>query len=63
MAEDSELELKFIDSIKTVARTNKWDFEKVPDADSYRYELRIMDGEMILNIISFLSLHLVVTME
>ena len=45
MAEDSELELKFIDSIKTVARTNKWDFEKVPDADSYRYELRIMDGE------------------
>jgi DEAD/DEAH box helicase domain-containing protein len=45
VAEDSELELKFIDSIKTVARTNKWDFEKVPDADSYRYELRIMDGE------------------
>lgn len=45
VAEDSELELKFIDSIKTVAHTNKWDFEKVPDADSYRYELRIMDGE------------------
>lgn len=44
VAEDSELELKFVEALKTIARANKWEFAKVPDADSYRYELRIVDS-------------------
>ena len=45
VAEDSELELKFISALKTVCRNNNWSFEKVPDADSYRYDMHITDGD------------------
>lgn len=44
-AEDSELELKFISALKTISRTNNWTFEKVPDADSYRYEMHVIDED------------------
>ena len=44
VAEDSELELKFVAALKTISRNNRWTFEKVPDADNYRYELHIIDG-------------------
>lgn len=42
-AEDSELELKFVSALQTMAKRNGWDFEKVPDDDSYHYELQIQD--------------------
>lgn len=45
VAEDSELELKFVSALKTVCRNNGWSFEKVPDADSYRYDMHITDGD------------------
>ncbi|MCF0158741.1 MAG: DUF1998 domain-containing protein, partial [Veillonella sp.] len=45
VAEDSELELKFVEALKTICRNNSWEFDKVPDADSYRYEMRIQDGQ------------------
>ena len=45
VAEDSELELKFVSALKTISRNNNWTFEKVPDADSYRYDLHITDGD------------------
>jgi len=41
-AEDSELELKFINAIQTLAKNNDWNFEKIPDEDSYHYELHIL---------------------
>lgn len=44
-AEDSELELKFVSALKTICQKNNWTFEKVPDADSYRYELHIVDHD------------------
>ncbi|MCF0183423.1 MAG: DUF1998 domain-containing protein, partial [Bacteroidaceae bacterium] len=44
VAEDSELELKFVGALKTICRNNGWEFDKVPDADSYRYEMHIKDG-------------------
>lgn len=45
VAEDSELELKFVSVLKTVAQQHNWEFEKVPDVTSYRYELHIVDDE------------------
>ena len=45
VAEDSELELKFVGALKTISRNNGWEFEKVADADSYRYDLHIIDGD------------------
>lgn len=45
VAEDSELELKFAGALKTISRNNGWEFEKVADADSYRYDLHIIDGD------------------
>ena len=44
-AEDSELELKFIRAMQTVAGNNGWTFEKKPDATSYYYRLHIEDVE------------------
>jgi DEAD/DEAH box helicase domain-containing protein len=44
-AEDSELELKFVSALKTLAASKGWQFEKVPDEDSYHYELNIIDEE------------------
>ena len=53
-AEDSELELKFVRAMQTLAKTKKWIFEKVPDDDAYHYELKINDdnndSELIYNI-------------
>jgi DEAD/DEAH box helicase domain-containing protein len=43
VAEDSELELKFVSALKTICKNNSWKFEKVPDADTYRYDLFIKD--------------------
>ena len=43
VAEDSELELRFINALKIYARNKNWEFEKVPDVNTYRYELRIVD--------------------
>lgn len=45
VAEDSELELKFVSALKTVCRNNSWGFEKVPDADNYRYDMHITEGD------------------
>ena len=45
VAEDSELELKFVSALKSISRNNNWTFEKVPDADSYRYEMHVIDGD------------------
>ena len=45
VAEDSELELKFVGALKTISRNNGWEFDKVADADSYRYDLHIIDGD------------------
>lgn len=45
VAEDSELELKFVSALKTICKNNNWDFEKVPDADSYRYDMHIKDAD------------------
>lgn len=44
-AEDSELELKFIRAMRTVAGNNGWNFEKKPDATSYYYRLHIENVE------------------
>ena len=44
VAEDSELELKFVGALTTICRNNGWEFEKVADADSYRYDLHIVNG-------------------
>ncbi|MCD8293633.1 MAG: DEAD/DEAH box helicase [Clostridia bacterium] len=44
-AEDSELELKFVRALKTIAMDRHWEFEKVPDLDSYRYDLHIVNEE------------------
>ena len=44
-AEDSELELKFIRAMQTLAGNNGWSFEKKPDATSYYYRLHIEDVE------------------
>lgn len=53
-AEDSELELKFVRSMQTISKKNNWSFEKVPDDDSYHYELHIVneneDSELLYNI-------------
>lgn len=45
VAEDSELELKFVSALKTICRNNDWEFEKVPDADSYRYDMHIVSDD------------------
>lgn len=45
VAEDSELELKFVSALKTISRNNGWEFEKVPDADTYRYDLRVVTDD------------------
>lgn len=45
VAEDSALELKFVEVLKTVARDTGGRFEKVPDVDGYRYELVLADRE------------------
>ncbi len=45
VAEDSELELKFVKTLKSLAEKEKWEFEKVSDVDSYRYELHIINPE------------------
>lgn len=42
-AEDSELELKFVSAMRTLSKKKDWSFEKVPDEDSYHYELVVMD--------------------
>ncbi len=44
-AEDSELELKFIRAMRTVAGNNGWNFEKKPDATSYYYRLHMENVE------------------
>lgn len=44
-AEDSELELKFVRAMQTLAKSNNWDFDKVPDDNTYHYELRIHNEE------------------
>lgn len=43
VAEDSELELKFVNALKVIARNNNWEFEKISDVNTYRYELRLID--------------------
>ena len=42
-AEDSELELKFVSAMRTLCKKKDWSFEKVPDEDSYHYELVVQD--------------------
>ena len=42
-AEDSELELKFVSAIRTLSKKEGWTFEKIPDEDSYHYELIVFD--------------------
>ncbi len=42
-AEDSELELKFVRAMQTLSCNKGWTFEKVPDDDSYHYEIHIND--------------------
>ncbi len=44
-AEDSELELKFVRTMQTLATKNRWTFEKKPDDTSYFYELHIDDSQ------------------
>lgn len=41
-AEDSELELKFVRAMQTLAKNKGWTFEKRPDDDTYHYELHIV---------------------
>lgn len=48
VVEDSELELKFVGALKTICRNNGWELEKVADADSYRYDMHIIDGDIDL---------------
>ena len=45
-AEDSELELKFVRALQTLAAQGGWTFEKKPDDTSYYYRLHIEDAEM-----------------
>ena len=42
-AEDSELELKFVSALRTLSKKKNWTFEKIPDEDSYHYELAVFD--------------------
>lgn len=49
--EDSELELKFIRALKTMTKAKGWGFERVPDIDSYKYELHIINAEQNTDII------------
>lgn len=44
-AEDSELELKFVRALQTLAKSNNWSFEKVPDDNAYHYELIIVNKD------------------
>jgi DEAD/DEAH box helicase domain-containing protein len=44
-AEDSELELKFVSAMRTLSKKNEWTFEKVPDEDSYHYELVVVNDK------------------
>ena len=44
-AEDSELELKFVSAMRTLSKKKDWSFEKVPDEDSYHYELVVLDDK------------------
>jgi DEAD/DEAH box helicase domain-containing protein len=44
-AEDSELELKFVSAMRTLSKKKDWSFEKVPDEDSYHYELVVQDDK------------------
>ena len=44
-AEDSELELKFVRALQTLAKSNKWTFDKVADDDAYHYELKVVNAE------------------
>ena len=37
------MELKFVNALKVIARNNNWEFEKIPDVNTYRYELRLID--------------------
>lgn len=43
-AEDSELELKFVRALQTLAKRKNWVFDKVPDSDAYHYELKVEDA-------------------
>ena len=49
--EDSELELKFISGPEDNSENQKWNFEKVPDIDSYKYVLNIKDVEQNTDVI------------
>ena len=49
-AEDSELELKFVRAMKTLAKNNGWTFKKVPDEDAYHYDLHIINEDSDTNI-------------
>ena len=44
-AEDSELELKFVRALQTLAKSKNWTFEKVPDDNAYHYELKVVNEE------------------
>ena len=44
-AEDSELELKFVRAMQTMAKKEGWSFNKVPDDDTYHYELHVIVEE------------------
>lgn len=44
-AEDSELELKFVRALQTLAKSNNWSFEKVADDNAYHYELKIVNKD------------------
>lgn len=44
-AEDSELELKFVSAMRTLSKKKNWSFEKVPDEDSYHYELVVQNDK------------------
>ncbi len=43
-AEDSELELKFVRSLQTLASEEGWTFEKKPDDTTYYYKLHVKEG-------------------
>ncbi len=45
-AEDSELELKFVNALKTISKQNNWTLEKLNDTDTYHYELQITESEI-----------------
>ncbi len=44
-AEDSELELKFVRALRTLAHNNGWTFEKKPDDTTYYYRLHMEEAE------------------